>query len=149
MMRKKTFNATQTIVLGFFIVILIGAVILSLPVSSSKGTFTPFIDSLFTAVTSVCVTGLTVVTVAEQFNLFGHIIILILIQLGGLGVVCCGVGVLMLLHKKIDMKNRLLIQTSYNLSSMDGLTHFVLWVIKLTFIIEGIGMLLYAIVFVP
>ena len=149
MMRKKTFNATQTIVLGFFIVILIGAVILSLPVSSSKGTFTPFIDSFFTAVTSVCVTGLTVVTVAEQFNLFGHIIILILIQLGGLGVVCCGVGVLMLLHKKIDMKNRVLIQTSYNLSSMDGLTHFVIWVIKITFIIEGIGMLLYAIVFVP
>lgn len=148
-MNKRRFSTAQTVVIGFFILIFTGAVILSLPISSSDGKFIPFLDSFFTAVTSVCVTGLTTVTVAEQFSMFGKVIILILIQLGGLGVVCCGIGVLTFLRKKIDMRERVLIQNAYNLNELDGVVRFIRRIIKGTFIMEGIGAILYAFVFVP
>lgn len=148
-METRGFNAAQTVVIGFFVIIIIGAVILSLPVSSSTGDGTPFIDSFFTSVTSVCVTGLTTVTVAEQYSLFGKLVILFLIQLGGLGVVCCGIGVMTLFRRKINMRDRILIQNAYNLTSMDGLVRFIRRIIKSTFIIEGIGAVLFSFAFIP
>lgn len=148
-MKKIRLSTAQTVVIGFLTIILIGAVILSLPISSSEGKWTGFTDSLFMSVTSVCVTGLTTLTPGVDFSLFGQLIMLILIQLGGLGVVCCGIGCMMLLKRKISIKERKLIQTSYNLTTMDGMVRFVKRIIKDTFIIEGIGLVLYAIRFMP
>lgn len=148
-MYKKGFRTSQIIVTGFFIIILLGAVILSLPISSSDGEWTSWIDAIFTSVTSVCVTGLTTVTIAEQYNLFGQIVILLLIQLGGLGVVCCGVGVLLILRRRISMKERILIQNAYNLKSLKGMVRFVTRILRGTFIIETIGAICYAFVFIP
>lgn len=148
-MGTKGLSAAQKIVVGFFSVIMIGAVILSLPISTSDGRPLPFMDGLFTSTTSVCVTGLVTVTVAEAYNLFGKIIILLLIQLGGLGVVCCAIGAMTLFRQRIHMKERMLIQSSYGLDSPDGLVRFVRRIIKDTFIIEGIGAFFYAFVFIP
>ena len=142
-------NSVQIIVLGFIFVILVGAVLLWLPISSYSGEFTSPIDALFTATTSVCVTGLTTVTTATHWSLFGKIVILILIQLGGLGVVCVGVGFLMIIRKKITMKERMLIQTSYNLENIDGMVRLIQNVLLGAFTVEFIGACFYAFVFVP
>lgn len=142
-------NSVQIIVLGFIFVILVGAVLLWLPISSYSGEFTSPIDALFTATTSVCVTGLTTVTTATHWSLFGKIVILILIQLGGLGVVCVGIGFLMIIRKKITMKERMLIQTSYNLENIDGMVRVIQNVLLGAFTVEFIGACFYAFVFVP
>ena len=147
--KKIGINSVQIIVLGFIFVILVGAVLLWLPISSYSGEFTSPIDALFTATTSVCVTGLTTVTIATHWSLFGKIVILILIQLGGLGVVCVGVGFLMIIRKKITMKERMLIQTSYNLENIDGMVRLIQNVLLGAFTVEFIGACFYAFVFVP
>ncbi|MBR2037030.1 MAG: Trk family potassium uptake protein, partial [Lachnospiraceae bacterium] len=85
--KKKELSTTQVIMLGFLLVILAGTILLMLPVCSQKGTFTPFLTSLFTATTCVCVTGLVVVDTYAHWSIIGQIVILILIQIGGLGVV--------------------------------------------------------------
>ena len=85
--KKRVLSTTQTIVLSFLLAILIGAFILMLPISSAEGKFTSFIDAIFTATTSVCVTGLVVVDTYAYWSTFGQVVILILIQLCGLGVV--------------------------------------------------------------
>jgi len=161
--RKGYFNTTRTIAFGFLIVIFIGAGLLMLPISSADGTFTTPIDALFTAVTSVCVTGLVTVSTATHWSLFGHIVILILIQLGGLGVICCGAAVFMILKKKISLRERLMIQESYGLDNdlgkddmergiRKGLTGYdglIKRIVRGTFIIEGIGAIGYCFRFVP
>jgi trk system potassium uptake protein TrkH len=89
------------ILMSFIGVILIGALLLSLPISSSDGKGIPFIDALFTATTSACVTGLTTVSIADTFSTFGHIVILVLIQIGGLGVITVVASVAVLLNKRL------------------------------------------------
>ena len=84
---KKELSTTQIIMLGFLVLILIGALLLMLPICSSEGTFTPFLTSLFTATTCVCVTGLVVVDTYAHWSTIGHLVMLVLIQCGGLGVV--------------------------------------------------------------
>lgn len=157
------FSTTRKIALGFAAVILAGAILLTLPISSSTGEATSFIDALFAATTSVCVTGLVTVVTATYWSLFGHIVILILIQLGGFGVICCGIWILQLLRRKIHLKDRKMIQESYgldgeidgdvvnkdikkNISNYDGL---VKRIVRGTFIIEGIGAMLLAVRFIP
>lgn len=97
---KKHLTTTQTITLSFLLVILIGTLLLMTPPASADGSVTPFEDALFTASSCVCVTGLVTVTTATHWSLFGHIIILILIQTGGLGVVALATVFMMLLGKK-------------------------------------------------
>ena len=143
------FSSVQIIVFGFLLMILTGAILLWLPISASDGTFTSPIDALFTATTSVCVTGLTTVTTAAHWSLFGKIVILILIQLGGLGVVCAGIGVLILIKKRITMRERMLIQTAYNLENIDGVVRLIKNVSLGAFAVELIGAVFYAIVFIP
>ena len=87
---KFKFTTTQLILLSFLIAIVAGSLLLMLPISSATGQSVAYVDALFTATTAVCVTGLVTVTTATHWSLFGHIIILLLIQLGGLGVICCG-----------------------------------------------------------
>lgn len=142
-------STTQIIAVGFLTAIVIGAILLSLPIASADGTATPFIDSLFTATTSICVTGLTTVTTATHWSVFGKIVILFLMQFGGLGIVTFTTTMLLLMKKRITLKERLLIQDAYNLDTLRGLVKLTIKVIKGTLFVEGIGAVLYAIQFVP
>ena len=145
--RRVRLNTMQIVALGFFGVIFLGGVILWLPVCNQKPI--EFIDALFTSVTSVCVTGLVTVIPAEQFTLFGQIVVLILIQIGGLGVIACLASFFLILGKRIPMKGRIVIQEAYGLDTLSGLVKFIIRIVRGTFIVEGIGAVLFSIKFVP
>lgn len=147
--KKKELSTTQVIMLGFLAVILIGALLLMLPICSSEGTFTSFLTCLFTATTSVCVTGLVVVDTYAHWSTMGHIVILLLIQCGGLGVVTLSTYILTLLGQKIGLKQRLLLEDALNMDTMSGLVRFIKKVLLGTLLVEGIGAVLYMFVFVP
>lgn len=151
-MKKKTgfkLSTSQFILLGFMAMILIGSLLLSLPISSATGESVPYIDALFTATTSTCVTGLVTVPTFSSWSIFGQIVILVLIQVGGLGVVTVMSGAMIMLHKKIGISDRLLIQDAFNLNTLNGLVTFVKKVLAGTLIVEAVGALLYMFVFVP
>ena len=147
--RRFLFSTTQIIMLSFLVAILMGSFLLALPISSASGKPIPYIDALFTATTATCVTGLVTVPTVTTWSIFGQIIILILIQVGGLGVITVMSGIMILLHRKIGFADRLLLQDAFNLNTLSGLVRFVKKVIRGTFIIEGIGALLYMTVFIP
>lgn len=151
-MKKKfrvNLSTTQTILLSFLLAILLGSALLALPVSSADGTAVPYIDALFTATTSICVTGLVTVPTFSTWSFFGQIVILFLIQIGGLGVVTIMSGLMISLHRRIGIRDRMLIQDAFNLNTLSGMVKFIRKVIAGTFLIEGIGALLYMTVFVP
>lgn len=146
---NRQLSTTQVIALGFISAILIGAVVLSLPVSSADGSFTPFIDSLFTSTTSVCVTGLVVVTTATHWSLFGKVVILILIQLGGLGIISFTTGIMMVIGRRITLRDRMILEDALNLDTLKGLVRFLQRIFKGTFMVESIGAVCYSLVFIP
>lgn len=148
-MKRIRFTTTQIILLSFLLVILIGSVLLALPISSANENAVPYIDALFTATTSTCVTGLVTLPTFSTWSVFGQIVILILIQIGGLGVITIMTGLMLLLNRKLGIGDRLLIQDAFNLNTMSGLVKFVKNVLFGTLIIEGIGAVLYMFVFVP
>lgn len=149
-MRKKiSLSTTHIILLSFVVVILIGSLLLALPISSKNDKPISYIDAVFTATTSTCVTGLVTVPTYSTWSLFGQIIILILIQIGGLGVVSFMALFMIIINKKFNLKDNQLIQDSFNLNTMAGLKQFIKHVFIGTFVIEGIGALLYMIVFIP
>lgn len=150
-MKKKhfSFSTTQIIMFTFLAAILLGSILLSLPVSSANGRGVDYIDALFTATTSVCVTGLVTVPTFSTWSTFGHIVILFLIQIGGLGIITIMSGIMIALHKRIGIADRLLIQDAFNLNTLSGLVKFIKKVLIGTFIVEGCGALLYMTVFVP
>ncbi len=145
--RRVRLNTVQLIALGFFGVIFLGGVLLWLPVSNQKPI--EFVDALFTSVTSVCVTGLVTVVPAEQFTLVGKVILMLLIQVGGLGIIVCISAFYLILGKKISMKNRITIQQAYGLDTLSGLVKFVIRIIRGTFLVEGIGAVFFAFRFIP
>lgn len=118
-----------------------------LPVSNTRPI--AFTDALFTSVTSVCVTGLVTVTPASQFTVFGKIILLILIQIGGLGVIACAVLFFFLLRRKIGLRERVMIQEAYGARQLGGIVRLVKKIITGTLVVEGGGAFLYAFCFVP
>ena len=151
-MRKKIkfkLSTTQVIALSFLFVIFIGSLLLSLPISSKNGVAVPYIDALFTSTTATCVTGLVTLPTVSTWSVFGHIVILILIQIGGLGVITVMAGVMIAIHRKFGLKDSQLIGDAFNLNSLSGLADFVKKVIIGTFVIEGIGAILYMFVFIP
>lgn len=147
--RKFALSTTQIIMLSFLFAILVGSILLALPISTKSGEPVSYIDALFTATTSTCVTGLVTVPTATTWSLFGHIVILVLIQIGGLGVITIMAGVMVALHRKFGLRESQLISDAFNISSLSGLTSFVKRVILGTVIVEGVGALLYMTVFVP
>lgn len=147
--KKFTLTTTQMILLSFVITILLGSLLLSLPLSSKSGDAVPYIDALFTATTSTCVTGLVTVPTYSTWSVFGQIVILVLIQIGGLGVITVMSAFMLMLNRKMGIGDRLLIQDAFNLNTMSGLAKFVKSVLFGTFVIEGVGALLYMTVFVP
>ena len=149
MLKKRSLSTTQIILLSFLIAILVGSVLLSLPISSATGEAVPYIDALFTATTSTCVTGLVTVPTVSTWSVFGQVVILILIQIGGLGIITIMTGLMMLVNRKLGIGDRLLLQDAFNLNTMAGLIKFVKNVLFGTLIVEGIGALLYMFVFIP
>ena len=147
--KKFQLTTTQIILLSFLVTVLLGSLLLSLPISSASGKSVPYLDALFTATTSACVTGLVTLPTVSTWSIFGQAVILILIQIGGLGIITIMSGLMILLHRKMGIGDRLLIQDAFNLNTMSGLVKFVKNVLCGTLIIEGIGALLYMTVFVP
>lgn len=150
-MKKIRFSlsTTQLILLSFVAAILVGSALLMLPFSSATGDSVGFVDALFTATTATCVTGLVTLSTATAWSPFGQAVILLLIQIGGLGIITVMSGVMLMLNKKMGIGDRLLVQDAFNLNTMSGLARFIKKVLLGTFFIEGVGALLYMTVFVP
>ncbi|MCM1268786.1 MAG: TrkH family potassium uptake protein [Bacteroidales bacterium] len=146
---RLNLSTTQTIMLSFLLAILVGSLLLTLPVSSADGHAVPYMDALFTATTSICVTGLVTVPTYSTWSLFGQIVILLMVQIGGLGIVTMMSWLMIRLHRKIGLKDRMLIQDAFNLNTLSGMVKFIRKVITGTLLIESIGALLYMTVFVP
>lgn len=149
MKHKIKFTTTQLILLSFLIAIVTGSLLLMLPISSATGQSVAYVDALFTATTAVCVTGLVTLPTVSSWSFFGQFILLILIQIGGLGIITIMSGLMISLHKKMGMKERILIQDAFNLNTMSGMIRFIKKVLLGTFIVEAIGAVLYMLVFVP
>ncbi len=132
-------NPSKILVLGFALLIFIGAFLLTLPISTANGVSLSFIDALFTATSATCVTGLVVVDTGNTFSMFGEIVILVLIQMGGLGFMTFATFLFTLLGKKISLKERLLLKEAYNVTSTAGLVKLVKRILLFTVIVEGIG----------
>ena len=142
-------TTTRIISMGFLLAIIIGTILLLLPWATASGESAGFTDALFTATTSVCVTGLVVVDTFSFWSLFGKIVILILIQIGGLGIVSLTSMFMMIFRRKFTFKNTMLMQDAFNLNTRQGLKKFTRRVIQGTFLIEGIGAILCCFTFVP
>jgi len=147
--RHKNLSEFRYIAVGFFLTILSGAIMLSLPFSSRDGQWTNFLDSLFTATSATCVTGLVVFDTFRHWSIIGQLVILVLIQIGGMGFISIGVAFSMLLHKKIGLRQRDLMQESVNALEIGGIVRLFSVIIRGTFLIEGIGAVLLAIRFIP
>ena len=138
----KQFSSARIILFGFIIMIFVGASILSLPISSRSGEFTPFIDALFTATSASCVTGLIVYDTATHWSVFGKIIIIAMIQCGGLGVVTMLTVFTQVTGKKIGLRDRATLQSALSAPQIGGIVRLTSFIFKGTIIIEMIGALL-------
>lgn len=149
MKKNIRFSSTQTIMFAFLLAIAVGTLLLMLPFSAAGGRKVSFIDALFTATTSVCVTGLVTLPTVSTWSVFGQLVILILIQIGGLGVVTFMTAMMLSFRRKIGIAGRMLIQDAFNLNTLSGLVSFTKKVLLGTFVVESAGALLYMTVFVP
>ena len=140
--KKKHLTSFQLIILGFAGVILLGTVLLMLPFSSLKGVPTPFHEALFTATSAVCVTGLVVKDTGSYWSLAGQTIILVLIQIGGLGVVTVAASVSLLSGKRISLMQRSTMQDAISAPKVGGIVRLTRFILKGTFLIEAAGALL-------
>ncbi|MCI6693330.1 MAG: H(+)-transporting ATPase [Clostridium sp.] len=143
----KNLSPGRIIVLGFFSVIVIGTILLKLPISIRDGITVSWVDALFTSTSAVCVTGLIAIDTADTFTVFGRAVVALLIQVGGLGVTSVGVGFILLMGKKVGIKERVLIKESMNLDSMKGLVKLVKSVLLVTLSFEVVGAILSYLVF--
>ena len=134
--KKNRFTSFQIIILGFIAVILIGALPLMLPVSSKAGIITPFNEALFTSTSAVCVTGLVVQDTATYWSWFGQGIILVLIQIGGLGVITIAVSFALLSGRKISLMQRSVMQEAISAPKVGGIVRLTGFVLKGTFLVE-------------
>ena len=142
-------SPVHVIPLSFLLAIAVGTLLLLLPAATAEGAETDFLTALFTSTTSVCVTGLVVVDTYAHWSLFGQIIILILIQLGGLGIVTAVSMLMLFLRRRFSLRSRTLLLDALNLDSRLGLMSFLTRIFKWTLLVEGLGALLYCFAFVP
>ncbi|CAM4308445.1 trk system potassium uptake protein TrkH [Paenibacillus endophyticus] len=134
----------RILVSGFALIILLGALLLSMPFASASGERLPFMDALFTATSATCVTGLVVVDTGTYFSVAGQVILMCLFQLGGLGFMTMATLIALVLRKKISLRERLLLQEAMNQSSMEGIVKLIRRVIIYSLSIELIGAALFA-----
>lgn len=145
----KRLSKVQTIALGFFLIIVAGTMLLMLPIASRDGHSAGFLNALFTATSSTCVTGLVVVDTYTNWTLFGQVVIIGLIQIGGLGFITIGMFFSVFLKRKIGLKERNLIQESVNTLQISGMVRLVKKIVCYSLILEGIGALLLMVRFIP
>lgn len=142
-------NAPLFLGMSFLIVILIGATLLSLPIASVEGNSVGFVNAFFTASSATAVTGLVVANTATQWTMFGKVVIITLIQIGGLGTITLFSIATVLLGKKVSLQQRLLVKEQLNITSMSGIVKWVIYVTKITFLIEFTGALLLSFSLIP
>lgn len=145
----KNLTDLQIIFLSFLFVVILGGSILSLPISSKAGEYTSFVDSLFTAISATCVTGLAVLDTSTYWSFFGQVIILILIQVGGLGFMTLVASIFLLLNQKVSMKSRTALQKTYSVSHLGFKKSLVLGILFISLIAEFIGSVLLSFIFIP
>ncbi len=145
----KRLTALRILVASFLLNILVGTFLLSLPISNRSAEPLPFLDALFTATSAGCVTGLAVADTFTQFTYFGQLVILILIQIGGLGFIALTTLLMLIIGSRINLRNRLLIMESFSTLKVGGVVRLMRNVICYTFIIESVGAILLSIVFIP
>lgn len=136
---KRKLTSFQIICLGFTGVILIGALLLMLPMSSQNGTVTPFTDALFTSTSAVCVTGLVVYDTATYWSGFGQCVILLLIQIGGMGVITVAASFAMIAGRKISLKQRSTMQEAISAPKVGGIVRLTGFIVRVTLLIELLG----------
>ena len=146
---KTKYTPVQILAIGFAIVIFTGAILLSLPIASQNGEITPFIDCIFTSTSAVCVTGLVTVDTGTHWTYFGKTVIMLLIQIGGLGFMSVTTLVFFLLGKRITLKERLVMQEAMNVNSLQGLVKMIKYVLIFTFSVELLGAVLFSTQFIP
>ena len=146
---RRHVSQTQFIAYGFFCVIITGTLLLMLPFASRDGQSEPFLNCLFTATSASCVTGLVVADTWSQWSLFGQLVILTMIQIGGLGFITVGVFISIVLRRKIGLKERGLMMESVNTVQIGGVVRVAKKIIIGTCIFEGTGAVLLAIRFIP
>lgn len=139
--RKFRLSSFQIIILGFAGVILLGALMLMLPISTTEGCVTPFNEALFTATSAVCVTGLVVQDTGSYWSTFGQAVILMLIQIGGLGVVTVAASFALMSGRKISLMQRSTMQDAISAPKVGGIVRLTLFILRGTFLIELIGAL--------
>ena len=137
------------IALGFLGIILLGSLLLALPVASASGVPIPWFDTLFTATSAVCVTGLIVVDTGTAYSTFGHVVLLVLIQLGGLGFMTFATLIFRLMGKSISMRERMIMRDSLNEDDMGGVVGMISWVARSAFTVELVGAALFSIRLIP
>lgn len=147
--RDRGKSMTAVITLGFAVLILIGTFLLMMPISSAEGKFTPFCDSLFTATSSTCVTGLIVCDTATHWSIFGQCVILALIQIGGIGFMSLAVMLSILIKRSISPHERMLVMQSYNMNTYERPLEFVKRIFGWTFSMELLGAMVLAFRFIP
>ena len=145
--RKRRLSSFQIIILGFAGVILLGALLLMLPLSTTAGCVTPFHEALFTATSAVCVTGLVVQDTGSYWSVFGQAVILTLIQIGGLGVVTVAASFALLSGRRISLMQRSTMQDAISAPKVGGIVRLTRFILKGTFLIEAAGALLLLPVF--
>ena len=145
--RRKRLNSFQIIIFGFAAVIILGALLLMLPISSRERQITPFLDSLFTSTSAVCVTGLVLHDTASYWSGFGQGVILLLIQIGGMGVITVAVSLAIISGKKISLMQRSTMQEAIAAPKVGGIVRLTGFIIKSAFLLEFLGAILMAPVF--
>lgn len=148
-MKKWSFSSEHLIPLSFLGAIVVGTLLLLLPISTASGETTDFITALFTATTSVCVTGLVVTDTYSHWSTFGQAVILILAQIGGLGIITVASTFLLVSQKKFTMGDRIMLKDALNLNSRSGILGKLVKIIKGTIIVELLGAVLYSLRLVP
>ena len=149
LVKRNRISPAQIIMIGFLLLILTGALLLMLPISSKSGEITAFPDALFTATSATCVTGLIVFDTYQHWTLFGQAVILILIQIGGMGVVTMAVAIFIITGKKIGLRQRFVMQESISAPKMGGIIRLTGFIVKATLCFEGAGAIVMAIRFCP
>ncbi len=145
--KTKPLTAGRIIILGFLAVVIVGAILLMLPISSNERVFTPFLDALFTSTSATCVTGLIVYDTATYWSLFGQAVILVLVQIGGMGVVTLAVAISSIAGRKIGLMQRSTMQESIAAPHVGGMVRLTRYILKVIFITEAVGAVIMAPVF--
>ncbi|MGN8981914.1 TrkH family potassium uptake protein [Enterococcus villorum] len=146
---RKRISPVQLIAAGFFVLILTGGALLTLPFFSQSGESTRVIDALFTATSAVCVTGLTTLNTAEHWNSAGQFLIMSLIEIGGLGFMMVPIIFFAIAKKKISFSMRIVLKEALNLEEMSGVLNLMFYILKFAVVIQLIGALALSVVFVP